>query len=160
MDYICRLIWSIYLILHYYLINLFHLLLRSIVLWAQPAGNPSFAYMFITQGSRIMSRSAPMFHSCGNNLFGLHCGLVGWVSVGWYSWMGFLLLLIKFSFWRGDWALGDYLMRFYDFIGLLTTCETTRIYHVYKYKSPIASLVVKRRSSKTSKSLKVLWKWL
>ena len=118
---------------------------RSIVLWAQPGGNPSFAYMFITQGSRIMSRSAPMFHS-----------LVGWVSVGWYSWMGFLLLLIKFSFWRGDWALGDYLMRFYDFIGLLTTCETTRIYHVYKYKSPIASLVVKGRSSKTSKSLKVL----
>ena len=53
----------------------------------------------------------------------------------------FLLVLTKFSFWQGDWALGYHSMRFLHFPDLcefskiqsrLATREPTRIYHVYK----------------------------
>ena len=42
----------------------------------------------------------------------------------------------------------------------LATRETTRIYFAYYLQSRFASLVVKKKFCKTSKSLKILWKYL
>ena len=66
--------------------------------------------------------------------------------VGFVFFKDFLLVLAKYSFWRGHLALGYWavvlwdigtFLRFPNFLGFKVlsrsaTCETTRMYHVYK----------------------------
>ena len=51
-----------------------------------------------------------------------------------------MLVLTKFSFWQGDWAL----------VYSLFTSNNRESFHLWR----------KTKFSKTSKSLKILWKWL